>query len=72
MNQAQIDVGDAVRITAGPYKDAEGVVEDYQPQCDAVRVHTKEGTAYGFLEGLMRLPVKETPRTPPKRNLIKK
>lgn len=50
MNQAQFDVGDAVRITGGPYKDAEGVVEDRQPECDAVRIHTKDGTAYAFLE----------------------
>jgi hypothetical protein len=72
MNQAQIDVGDAVRITAGPYKDAEGVVEDRQPECDAVRVHTKEGTAYGFLEAMMRLPVKTPKALQPRRNPLQK
>lgn len=45
-----------MRITAGPYKDAEGVVEDRQPECDAVRIHTKEGAAYCFLEDAVRLP----------------
>lgn len=57
MNQAQFDVGDAVRITGGPYKDAEGVVEDRQPECDAVRIHTKDGLAYAFLEHAVRLPL---------------
>ncbi len=56
MNQAQFDVGDPVKITAGTYKDAEGVIEDLLPECDAVRVHTKDGTAYGFLEGVQRIP----------------
>lgn len=55
MNQV-IDVGDPVRITAGPYKDAEGIVEDLQPACDAVRIRTKEGTAYSFLEAAVRIP----------------
>lgn len=51
-----IDVGDPVRITAGPYKDAEGIVEDLQPECDAVRIRTDEGIAYSFLEGAVRIP----------------
>lgn len=55
MNQTNIDVGDAVRITAGPYAGAEGVVEDRQPECDVVRVHTKEGAAYSFLGDAVRL-----------------
>lgn len=66
MNQATYAVGDPVRIASGTYKDAEGVIEDLQPECDVVRIHTKEGTAYGFLEDLMRVPLQ--PRTPPKRN----
>lgn len=45
-----------MRITAGPYKDAEGIVEDLQPECDAVRVRTAEGTAYSFLEAAVRIP----------------
>lgn len=64
MNQAKFDVGDPVRITAGTYKDAEGVVEDLLPECDAVRVHTKSGSAYGFLEGMMRLPKPKPMRSP--------
>lgn len=55
MNQAVLDVGDAVRITAGPYAGLEGVVEDRQPECDAVRIHTKEGAAYCFLGDAVRI-----------------
>jgi hypothetical protein len=55
MNQAIIDVGDPVRITAGTYKGAEGVVEDLMDECSAVRVHTKEGAAYSFLEHAVRI-----------------
>lgn len=55
MNQAIIDVGDAVRITSGPYMGAEGIVEDRQPECSTVRVHTKEGSAYCFIEDAVRL-----------------
>jgi ribosomal protein L24 len=51
-----IDIGDPVRITAGPYTGTEGIVEDLQPQCDAVRVRTDEGIAYSFLEGAVRIP----------------
>lgn len=51
-----LDIGDPVRITAGPYKDAEGIVEDVQPECDAVRIRTNEGIAYSFLEGAVRIP----------------
>lgn len=64
MNQVQIAVGDPVRITAGTYKDAEGVVEDLQPACDAVRVHTKSGVAYGFLEAVVPLPLPKPRRSP--------
>lgn len=63
MNQ-QIDVGDPVRITAGPYTGAEGVVEDLQPECDAVRIHTKDGTAYSFLEATVRIPRALTAKSP--------
>jgi hypothetical protein len=55
MNQAIIDVGDAVRITAGPYKGLEGVVEDRQLNCDTVRVSTNEGAAYCFIGDAVRL-----------------
>jgi hypothetical protein len=64
MNQAKFAVGDPVRITAGTYKDAEGVVEDLLPECDAVRIHTKDGAAYGFLEGVIPLPKPKPIRSP--------
>lgn len=53
---SHIDIGDPVRITGGPYTGSEGVVEDIQPECDAVRIRTKEGTAYSFLEAAVRIP----------------
>ena len=54
--------GDAVKVTSGPYKGAEGVVADVIPACDAVRLETKEGTAYAFLEGMVRLPMPRPPK----------
>jgi len=69
MNQASFTTGDAVRITSGSYKDAEGVIEDLQPACDAVRVHTKQGAAYAFIESMMRLPL---PKQPGKALLLRK
>lgn len=71
MTTAQFDVGDPVRITAGPYKDAEGIVEDRQPECDAVRIHTKEGAAYCFLEDVARIP-KPVRMNKPMRSPIRK
>lgn len=71
MNQAKFDVGDAVRITSGPYKDAEGVVEDIQPECDAVRVRTKDDAVYAFLEGMSRIP-KPVSKNKPLRSPIRK
>lgn len=55
MDQTKIDVGDTVRITAGPYKGLEGVVEDRQPECDTVRIHTKEGAAYCYVGEAVRV-----------------
>ena len=55
MDQTNIDVGDKVRITAGPYSGLEGVVEDRQPECDAVRIHTEEGAAYCFVGDAVRV-----------------
>lgn len=69
MNQTNIDVGDAVRITAGPYSGLEGVVEDRQPSCDAVRISTKEGAAYCFVGGAVRL---SKPRSSYGKALLKK
>jgi ribosomal protein L24 len=69
MTVAQFIEGDPVRITAGTYKGAEGVVEDLQPECSAVRVHTKTGTVYGLL-GMMEKIV--TPVRMPKGNLLRR
>lgn len=55
MSQPSFSVGDAVRITAGSYEDAEGIIEDLHPECDAVRVRAKSGAVYGFVESLMPL-----------------
>jgi hypothetical protein len=55
MNETNIDVGDTVRITAGPYMGMEGTVEDRQKDCDAVRVSTEEGAAYCFVGDAVRL-----------------
>jgi transcription antitermination factor NusG len=57
MKQTSFAVGEPVRITAGTYKDAEGIIEDLQPECDAVRIHTKNGAAYAFLENMVRVAV---------------
>lgn len=56
--------GDPVRITAGIYKDAEGIVEDLQPECSAVRVHTKAGNVYAYLEHAVKI-VKPMPNRRP-------
>jgi hypothetical protein len=72
MNQAKFDVGDPVKITAGTYKDAEGVVEDLLPECDAVRVHTKDGAVYGFLEGMVRIQKPRPMNSKPVRSPIRK
>jgi hypothetical protein len=54
MNLTNIDVGDEVRITAGPYVGMEGVVEDRHPDCNVVRVGTREGAAYCFVGEAVR------------------
>jgi hypothetical protein len=68
MNQTNIDIGDTVRITSGPYNGFEGVVEDRQPECEAVRIHTREGAAYCFVGEAVRLS-KPRPKVKP---LLKK
>lgn len=62
--------GDPVRVTSGAYAGMEGVVEDLQPECSAVRILTSTGRIYGLL-GLIQK-VGKPVRTPPKRNPIKK
>lgn len=60
--------GDPVRITDGVYKDAEGIVEDLQPDCSAVRVHTKTGNVYAYIEAISKI-VKPLP--PARKPLLK-
>jgi hypothetical protein len=45
-----------VRVLAGPYKDTEGVIEDVQPECSAVRIGTREGNAFAMLDDLKVIP----------------
>lgn len=47
--------GDPVRVTSGVYEGAEGIVEDLQPECSAVRVHTKAGIVYAYLEAIAKI-----------------
>ena len=68
MNQTKYAVGDPVRVTSGTYMGAEGVIADIVPECDAVRLETKEGVAYAYVEGMKPLPM---PR-PPKSSLRRK
>lgn len=70
MNTVKFMQGDPVRITSGIYKDAEGVIEDLQPECSAVRVHTKSGLAYSFLETMSKI-VKPMPMLSPGKPLLK-
>lgn len=70
MKSTRLVEGDPVRITSGAYAGAEGVIEDLQPECSAIRIHTQAGTAYGFL-GMVEKIV--TPmRMKPKANPLKK
>lgn len=62
MKASSFAQGDAVKVTSGPYKDAEGVVADIIPACDAVRLETKEGTAYAFIECMKPLPMPRPPK----------
>ena len=59
-----------MRITSGTYKGAEGVIEDLQPECSAVRILTKTGHAYALLDAMQKLG--QSVRTPPKGGLLKK
>lgn len=43
-------------MLAGPYKDTEGVIEDVQPECSAVRIGTREGNAFAMLDDLKAIP----------------
>lgn len=56
--------GDPVRITSGVYEGAEGIVEDLQPECSAVRIHSKTGNVYAYLEHTAKI-VKPMPTRKP-------
>lgn len=64
MNISNFSDGDFVRVTDGTYAGAEGVVEDLQPECSAVRVHTKAGNVYAYVQDLDKvvkpMPVRKT------------
>ncbi len=56
MKQSDLKAGQFVKVLAGPYKDTEGVLEDVQPECSAVRIGTKEGNAFAMLDDLKVIP----------------
>jgi hypothetical protein len=60
MKQTEFVQGDPVRVTSGAYAGEEGVIDDLAPECSAVRIHTKSGQVYAFLDGLTRV-VKPVP-----------
>jgi hypothetical protein len=64
MKTAKFLRGDAVRVDSGVYAGAEGVIDDIQPECSAVRIHTKSGNAYAFLDAVSKL-VKPMPVNKP-------
>lgn len=55
MKSALFIEGDPVRVTSGVYAGAEGIVEDLQPECSAVRIHTREGNAYAYVETIAKI-----------------
>lgn len=65
MIKPKFAAGDPVRIDAGVYAGAEGVIDDLQPECSTVRVNTSNGNVYAYLEAIskivkpMRMPVKK-------------
>lgn len=67
MNQTKYAVGDPVKVTSGAFTGFEGVIADIVPECDAVRLETKEGTAYAYVEGMKPLPLPRPPKTPLRR-----
>jgi transcription elongation factor len=53
MNQRKLAEGMPVRITQGTYAGAEGVIEDLDPECSAVRIRTKAAdTAYAYTDAV--------------------
>ena len=58
-------VGDTVRVTSGIYKDAEGAVEDIQPECSVMRIETNEGAAYAFWDSVQKVNKQLVAKKPP-------
>lgn len=56
MKSTDIKAGVFVKVLAGPYKGTEGVIEDVQPECSAVRIGTREGNAFALLDDLQIIP----------------
>lgn len=57
MNKPSFVVGDLVRVTSGIYADAVGEVADMHPECSAVRIHSKDGNVYAFVDAVQKLSV---------------
>jgi hypothetical protein len=79
MKSSDLKAGVFVKVLAGPYKDTEGVVEDVQPECSAVRIGTREGNAFALLDDLRIIPspgekaaVPSTPKPLVKGPILKK
>ncbi len=68
MNTTLIE-GDPVRVTSGVYEGAEGIIEDLQPECSAIRIHTKAGNVYAILGTVEKI---VPPLRSPKGNVLKK
>lgn len=64
MKKPRFAEGDPVRVTSGVYAGAEGLVEDFQPECSAVRVHTKAGNVYAYVEHIDKVVKAITVRKP--------
>jgi hypothetical protein len=69
---ATLSEGDPVRVTSGVYEGSEGIIEDLQPECSAIRIHTKAGNVYALLGCVEKIMPPSTPMRMPKRSPIKK
>lgn len=61
MKSTDLKAGVFVKVLAGPYKGTEGVIEDVQPECSAVRIGTREGNAFALLDDIQVMPPIEPP-----------
>lgn len=55
MKKPKLLEGDPVRVTSGVYAGAEGVIDDLKPECSAVRIHTKAGNVYAYVEAVDKI-----------------